>query len=235
MRQFLSTLIVSLFNLVITLPGLLYYFSIAAYYRHCLSTPIFPFDVNRTSIVFIHGRGGAPNDMLYLAQYDPFLSDKYNIILANLENTRSTSIQEDSNNLERQLAHVTGDIILVGLSKGGLVGAHYSTRDVRVKKLITISSPLHGTQLADYHYSDHVRENLGYKSQTITDIVQKVMDNVGCEYYHIVPQCDHVIVPTGSAYYKHVEPSHVFYYKGLASHMGVQLQPACAQQILAWL
>lgn len=230
----INTLFISLLHLAVTLPGLLYFTCIAFYYRFIRDTPQFPFDPKKDTVVFIHGRGGSPNDMIYLATFDPFLSDKYNIILASLPNTRSTSIETDSDNLHTQLEHVNTKIILIGLSKGGLIAAHYTTRNKQVIKLITISSPLEGTCVADLSPTHIVKTELSHNN-TLVNRISNDIANSKCATFHIVPVWDHVIIPQDSAYYKHTPQDNIFHYDGYCSHMGIQLQSKCANKIIDWI
>ena len=152
-------------------------------------------------IVFVHGRNGHSSSFTPLIKNLQKLGVQKSMISVNLGPTATTSVKDDSATLHRLLEGIEPNIILVGLSKGGLVVSDYvaSYPSRNVSKVITISSPLNGTLPADYFMTkNHIaRIELGYKSKFTQELQARLPPDV--KFFHIVPTWDHFIIPTSSA------------------------------------
>src|SRR5690606_21539807 len=142
-------------NSFITCPSLIYHTLYNKYRSHIdIDSNI---DINVGSdediiVMFVHGRNGSRSD------FDPLienirkytesntqrieLDDSFYILeTVDLGPTAHSSIDDDSNVLKQKLKdYQNSSIILVGLSKGGVVAMRYATveNDSRIKKVITI-------------------------------------------------------------------------------------------------
>lgn len=212
----------SLIHLFVTLPLTIIYVIISA------SNRIFskPDDITNISadklIVFVHGRGG------HFSNFDTLIKnmsvENYGKFRVNLGKTSYTSIREDSQNLYNQLLKSDSrEIILVGLSKGGLIVMDYLTNfsDKRISKVITISSPLKGTKIANMTPDDSIPyTELSYQSK----ICKKIEKRAAKYYdiiYHITPAWDHMIQPLDSSYYDFTPKDHVYHFTQYNGHIGI--------------
>ena len=187
------------------------------------------------TIVFLHGKGGDPCNFDFIVKYLLKNKKKYNIFVPYLGDNNTTSIEDDANTLLNRLKirNIPLDnIVLVGLSKGGLVAAYFATNFHSVNKIITISSPMLGTKMADLHWDKNVRDALGYMNKSAVDLSQTANTN---RYYHIVPKYDHVITPTEVAYYPSTPSSNIYCYSGLHSHIGVTHSTDICDKIISWI
>jgi pimeloyl-ACP methyl ester carboxylesterase len=161
----------------------------------------------------------------------------YKIRMVNIGNTRNTSIDTDVIRLEEELKmYPMCEIILIGLSKGGVVGARYAmtVQDERIKKVITISSPLRGTWITKVLSKNSViHKELGYGSELVRNMNN--VEKFPVSIYHIVPRWDHLIIPTRSAAYSSTDPNNIYYYTGFYNHMGITHSVDVANAITKWL
>lgn len=191
---------------------------------------------DKNVVVFIHGRNGHYNDFKYLINNINSLNqltDLYILRTVDLGNTGYTSIDEDVFTLQNKLnIYNNCNITLVGHSKGGVIGLRYMTKknDARIKKIITISSPLKGTLSASlFPLSSPVRTALGFNNKISQEIENDIVDFNSI--YHIVPTWDHLIIPTSSAKYNNTPESNIYYYKDSYSHGTLQYSLEIAQVI----
>jgi len=188
-------------------------------------------------VVFVHGRNGHPSNFNPLIENLKKLGITQSMISINLGATGNTSVITDSgtlHNLLRKFIH--RKIILVGLSKGGLVVLDYivSYQATNISAVITISSPLNGTLIADYLLpKTHIaRIELGYQSSFVQGLQSNLPSNI--PIFHIVPTWDQMIIPTSSAFIN--KPNHkVKYYTGFISHVGIPYAQDVAQFIADWI
>jgi len=188
------------------------------------------------TVVFIHGKGGNPCHFDFIVEnFIMRYKDKYNIFVPYLGNNNHSSIEDDANILLNRLYArdiSLNNLILVGLSKGGLVASYFATNFNSVEKIITISSPMMGTKMADLHWNKNVRSALGYMNEEVVALSQTANMN---RYYHIVPKYDHVINPIESSYYSSTSNNNIYYYEGLHSHIGVTHSSDICDKILSWI
>jgi len=156
--------------------------------------------------------------------------------LINLGNMRDTSLDEDIKKLRTALGgYPDTKIIIVGLSKGGLVALKYITSfdDPRIKKIITISSPLQGTQIASiFPHHSLIYKELSFNNGLITELLSKP---IKIPLYHIVPQWDHIIIPGTAARHPRTPDENVYIYKGYNGHIGITHSLEVAAVINQWL
>ena len=188
------------------------------------------------TVVFIHGKGGNPCNFDFIVEnFIKKYKDKYNIFVPYLGDNNNTSIEDDANKLLNRLYArdiSLNNLILVGLSKGGLIAAYFATNFNSVEKIITISSPMMGTKMADLHWDKNVRNALGYMNSAAVELSQTANIN---RFYHIVPKYDHVINPIESTYYSSTSNNNIYYYEGLHSHIGVTHSSDICNKILSWI
>lgn len=251
--QNLNTIITVCVNSIITCPSLIYHTLYNKYRSHVYANS--NVDVNIGSneeiiVMFIHGRNGSRTD------FDPLienikkytdsntqkvkLDDNFYILdTVDLGPTAHSSIDDDSNVLKQKLENYhNSSIILVGLSKGGVVAMRYATaeNDSRIKKVITISSPVKGTMVASLFPSDSsVCMNLGFQCPIVKQIndmrIQKQIKT-----YHIVPKWDQLIIPSHCAKYDDVPDSQIYYYDGCKySHSGIGYSEDVCLHIIDWI
>lgn len=92
-------------------------------------------------------------------------------------------------------------LILIGHSMGGLVGSLYATRfapEGKVKKVITIGSPLEGTVAAKIGIGPPARE-MERNSKFIQDLQKAVKSEQTIRFYHIASKTDQLVIPYRSA------------------------------------
>lgn len=224
-------------HIIITLPSIVYHGIIHTYNRLMVgSSEIFIKNSESKTLVFLHGKGGDPCNFDFIVRYLlSKIGTKYNIYVPYLGDTNTSSIDEDANTLLNKLNNrciSLDNLILIGLSKGGLIASYFAANYHSVDKIITISSPMMGTKMADLHWDKKVRDALGFMNNSAVELSQKVITN---QYYHIVPTYDHVITPIESSYYITTPPENIYYYEGLHSHIGVTHSPDICDKILSWI
>lgn len=231
-----------LLHLIVTLPGTVYYGFVQLYNRlnsiNAMHIVYYPQQQHNLDIImFVHGRNGHSSNFDPLIKNLEKLGVTHQMISINLGRNGATSVLEDTlilHNLVKEFEN--RNIILVGMSKGGLVVLNYiaSYPSNNISKVITIASPLNGTMIADYLLpSTHIsRIEFGWQSLFTQNLKEKLPYNI--PIYHIVPDWDHMIIPNYSAY--HVGPNHKRkYYSGLKGHIGIVYAQEVAQYIADWI
>lgn len=102
-----------------------------------------------------------------------------------------------------EIAKDTGreDLILIGHSMGGLVGAWYATKLAKentVTDLITIASPLEGTPMARIGIGANARE-MSPNSEFINNLQEAIKQNQLIRFHHIATCRDQLVLPGTSA------------------------------------
>jgi len=200
---------------------------------------------NKNVVVFVHGRNANPSQFAGVIK---ILADKsetfvvngieYYLRAANLGKTAYSSLETDAKSLYDDMRALRDcNITLVGVSKGGLVAMNYATsyQDPRIKKVITISSPLQGTHITKlWSWTSHVcipkwissvvpqgwltiENDMGYHNPKVLEIMSKAK-NLTIPLFHVVPTYDHVIIPTSSAFYTFTPTKNILFYKGYDNH-----------------
>lgn len=187
-------------------------------------------------VVFVHGSYGYPSDMTPLTNNLTSLTN-VNLRLVNLGPTADTLIQQDVLSLEKELEpYINCNIILVGLSKGGVTVATYFLlmNDKRIKKAITISSPVMGTDVAlAFPTESNTYKGLG-SGNSLAMLVNEQATNKAI--YHVVPTYDHLIIPTTNAYYPNTNPNNIYHYTSArVGHSGICYDLNVANQIAEWI
>lgn len=185
-------------------------------------------------ILCIHGWKGHPSDFHNLIEkLQPYTN--YKFLTPYLEDNNH-SILEDTeviNNYLKPFIPQINNIILIGLSRGGVVALKFNLlyyNTITIEKVITVSSPLNGTYVANnYPFCKNARRDLSYKSL----LTQEIRESSKClPIYSIVPTFDHMIIPTESAYYPHCK---TYFYIGKYSHSGILYAPEVINQIKEWV
>lgn len=237
-HQMMSVIFTALLHLTVTLPSFIYHGSLNLYNRIITPYPIKTNLYDANVVIFVHGRGGHYSDfksLIYNIKILGTYSSNY-LRVVDLGNTRNTSIDDDANKLKEELEiYKNCNICLVGLSKGGVVVMRYITtiKDNRIRKVITISSPLMGTKLASLLPKNSITyKELSYDSKLTQEIASNKFLIPIC---HIVPKWDHVIIPSSSAAYLNTYPGNIYYYKGFYNHVGIVHDKEIAKIIAKWI
>lgn len=259
-------------NFLLTLPSIIYHGSksLIEKFKHNKKDDIVYNTVETENLILlIHGYHGHPcnfnplvNNLMNISSqsnvqdYSDLLTN-WNIRAVNLNqfnNYDENTVQNEAR-LVLNYLEVTAfkNVILIGLSKGGLVcSCAYGQHDPEkhcIKKVITISSPLNGTRSCDLYLPkildyingnlDSVRNDLGYSSSTSSNTLNALLNgsniNKDC-IYHIVPEYDHMIYPSDSAMYSFVKEDNIFRYtKTTYSHIGIPFNLEIAEKIFNWI
>ena len=230
-------LIVAFIHLLITSPSLIYHKFYDIYYRLTANALCQTVLKDKKVVVFVHGRGGHYSNFIPLINNLKYkIPQDYHLKPICLGNNKHTSVDDDVYNLQIALQlYPDCEITLIGLSKGGVVILRYITtiKDSRIKKAITISSPLMGTRMTQLLSSESItNKELGFRSELSKDLE---MSNINVPIYHVVPRWDHVINPTSSAAYPNTPQSNIYYYNGTYSHTGIIYSNDVANTIASWL
>ncbi len=112
--------------------------------------------------------------------------------------------------------------------------------DKRIKKVVTISSPLKGTFVASLlPQTSILAKNFGYNCEIVQQINadrKNVKLNHKVQIYHIVASWDQLIIPSHCAKYDDTPDDNIYHYKGcIYSHGGITHSICVAQSIVKWL
>jgi triacylglycerol lipase len=156
-----------------------------------------------TPILFVHGYLGSSSHWTYhwnrleKAGCGPMYAVNLGYPFKSIED--HSKIVE---NVHKEIISATGktDLILVGHSMGGIVGAWYAThcRFGRVRQVYSIGSPLDGTKMAFLGVGDCCKQ-MRYKSEFIKSLNEKMKAAVDTKFFHVGSQADMIIRPAESA------------------------------------
>ncbi len=232
----LSILSIVFHHALMTSPSLIYHSLLLLYYRYSTSSPIYSIIYNKKILAFVHGRTGHHSNFLPLISNLSSRLIEYDMRPIDLGWNFNFSIDEEVSRMQYILSScIDCEISLVGLSKGGLTSLRYLsiTKDKRIKKIITVSSPLMGTKITELICSNSItHKELGYESE-LTQELSKYQ--FGIPIYHIVPKWDYAIIPTTTSYYPSTSPSNIYYYDGYYSHAGIVFDPKISTIITDWI
>lgn len=232
-------------HFMVTLPSNIYHKLMDTYHRYVIvdydKTPL----IGEKVVIFVHGRNGHHADLTPLAHnlniiinHVPINSLKnIHFRFVHLGSTGDTLIEEDVIMLKNQLEpYQHCDITLVGLSKGGATVATYylTMNDYRINKVITISSPIMGTDVASAFDTD----TNTYKALSSDNSLSLLMNIKAKDknIYHIVPRWDHLIIPNTNAKYPNTDREHIYYYNQFShGHSGICYDIIVAYKIAEWL
>lgn len=185
-------------------------------------------------ILFIHGRGGSSSCFKKMA-------DEINKN-GEFKDWNMIAIQYEKNSLKDQEKYV-GDwieksgydeIIVIGLSKGGLLAVNLSLKFESIKKIITISSPLYGTFTANYFLSKKNKEykDLSYSSELHKELEHDFSEK-NIEMFHIIPKKDFFIYPSSSSFYRKTPPNNIF--ETDCDHIGLPFNDIVCKKVKSWI
>jgi len=247
-------------NFILTLPSIVYHGAINIYlkFSHDKKDNLIFNEVDtKNLILLVHGFHGHPCNFVPLVNnmitHDTSIKNKWNIIAINLnqfDNYRDNTVNNEANIVINFLENSAYDnVILVGLSKGGLVCTTvYSMNIKKIIKVITLSSPLMGTKSCDLFLpktldvlggnNDNIRHDLNYLSSTsLTTLNTLVSNNLNCNnIYHVIPKYDHMIYPSSSAKYDFAKKENVYEYDTyFSSHIGVTFDKKISIKMIEWI
>jgi hypothetical protein len=207
-------------------------------------------------IITVHGRNGWYTDFELLLQtiiennfatyneefgYLKLNHVNYYLRSIILDKNSHTSLDDDVATLTEQIKDYTDcNIILIGHSKGGLVASRYVALidDSRIKKVITISSPLKGTKVLDLTFNllgSTVYDTYSFNNKTAVETGNLLCDKI-VDFYHVVPSFDHLIVPSVASQYKNTPQDNIYnYHCSDYSHAGILASPDVVKQVLEWV
>jgi len=257
-----STILTFITHSIATGPSLIHHSVKTAYDRYyATSIPNFLPLSNQNVILFVHGRNGRHTDFNPLIDniqkifvVRKFSIDNYDIDCILTTSTRNyhlrtidlgptahTTIDQDAKTLSAHINKVYQNcyITLVGLSKGGVTVMRYLTNNNSdnniIQNVITISSPLRGTMIADL-LGGSVAENLGNANPILRQIEEKSKKIQKTKIHHIVPTWDQLIIPASNARYENTPDSQIYHYQGMRySHSGIAYCPDVARKIVEWV
>jgi len=185
-------------------------------------------------VLFIPGRGGS-------ASCFKLMTEKI-LKQGQFNDWNMVAIQVEKNSLSDQEKYVSNwieqsgydEIIVVGLSKGGLLAVNLALKHKCIKKVITICSPLHGTFAANYFLSKNNKEyeDLRYSSSVHEELERDIATS-DVEIYHIIPQKDYFIYPSTSSFYKKTSPQKIFEIN--SDHIGLPFNHKVCDKIVEWI
>lgn len=163
--------------------------------------------VNDIPVLFIHGFLGSSNNWIYFKRRLEEVGHE-NIFTINLGNPL-LSIKEYALKVREKVKEIqtlTGrnDIMLVCHSMGGLVAReflyHNPVDTVRVRKIITLGTPLAGTKIAKLaSWISKAAKEMVPDSEMIRELRNKAMLDKSTHYQHVGSKVDCVILPRQSA------------------------------------
>lgn len=106
----------------------------------------------------------------------------------------------------------------------------------KVKQLITIASPLKGTDVAFYAPCATTRKELSSNNAMVVDMatsLKKYSDTL--TIHHIVNKFDHLIIPNDHAMYNFTSKSNIYNHDTYTSHGVIQYDPKVMHQISQWI
>ncbi len=248
-------------NLILTLPSIIYHgsVSIVERFRHNSAEDII-FNVTDTNnlILLIHGYHGLPCNFVPLIDnilsINTNIKNQWNIVAVSLNKFKDYGQNTIENETDIILKYLNDNskydnVILIGLSKGGLVCSNvYTKYSDKINRVITISSPLKGTKSCDIFVPkfldkicgnlDNMRQDLGYESDISLDICHKIFEcpDSNLKFYHIVTKYDHMVYPSHSSQYDLTIEKNIYRYDGMIySHVGLPFSKKIAQQIVNWI
>lgn len=166
----------------------------------------------RTPILLVHG---------YLHNSSAWIFFKNRINAAGIEDvytinlgTPFGSIEHHARTIEKKLKEIAevsqrDDIILIGHSMGGLASAYYATHLAepgKVKKVITLGAPLHGSKLGYFGFH-HVAKQMRTGSEFTMSFLRRMKNSKHIKFYHIGSHYDILVVPHSSCFV-HGEVNH---------------------------
>lgn len=226
--------LVALKKLLITGPSLIINLPHKIYYRFQSNKYPTIYTTQENILVMVHGRNGNPNDFLPLI--NNINTTHYFMTTLDLGENGESSIEEDANKIKNLISiYNHKNITLIGLSKGGLSVLYYymTFNDYRIKKIITISSPLQGTYVTEFLPKDTVT----YKELRHGSDISKQINlyDFDIPIYHIVPNYDYLIIPAASSTLISTSNDYVFYDQGYHSHNDITYSIDVSGIISKWI
>jgi len=231
-KIFLSHIPKTLYNILFSLYYKIFYRNIEIGYDY--KGLIFNKSHFNKLILFIHGRGGSASCFKMMST--KMLEKK------EFKDWNMVAIQSQKTSLADQEKFVSSwieksgydEIVIVGLSKGGLLGINLALNHESIKKVITICSPLHGTIAANYFLSKKNKEynDLKYCS-ALHDDLEREISNKDVEIFHFIPRKDYFIYPNSSSFYEKTSPLKIFEVN--SDHIGLPFNEKVCEKVSEWI
>lgn len=160
---------------------------------------------NQQPILLVHGYLGSSSDWTYLHYRlkNAGLSSIFSINLGSVNQTIDGDYAQKVKQKVEEIAQITGrnDITLIGHSMGGIVSSFYAENLApkgTVTDVITLGSPLHGTQVAKIGLGKCAKQ-MECSSKLLQELHEKIYDSEYTRYYNFASNADEIIIPNKSA------------------------------------
>jgi triacylglycerol esterase/lipase EstA (alpha/beta hydrolase family) len=198
-------------------------------------------DPEREAVLLIHGLNASSSDWYLLApEMRQAGLEVYTIDLAYFfpKNGYEKSVQKILKKAN-QILQTHDTLSIVGHSLGGVAALDTVNRlDGRVKKLITVNSPLNGTTMSNRvtnlvlpRHLSHVFKCNGPFCQNLLSEAQKSQQK-GVKTYHIATENDHLVPGVKTCFLPHFEAGLVIHGSG---HLSTLNEPLVRRQLIEWL
>jgi len=162
-------------------------------------------DANETPTICVHGFGGCSTDF---ARIKSELELK-NVFVTNLDSSLVSTIDQHARKVADFVEEVLKcvgrrDVNLIGHSMGGVVIRHslqYYAKDITIKKVITLGSPLNGAQRANWgRFFSRSAKDLVPGCAFLRDHASKAGDDDQTQYFHLAAERDATVFPRETAW-----------------------------------
>lgn len=126
------------------------------------------------------------------------------------------------------------ELILIGHSMGGLVSAYYAENispPQKVRCIVTIGSPLHGTQMTAFGFGQCIFEMA--PNSTFSQNLRKKIKDSSIPYHFVASRSDNIVIPWESALLDEEHKSSlVLQHHG---HLRLLISPKVIRQVAIWV
>lgn len=184
-------------------------------------------------VVFVHGLAGHPASfnalrarLRRIGVWNPFLTPDLG--------GSGAAVDDDVGRLACAIDQHCGraaPVVLVGLSRGGLLAARYAAQHPdRVRAVITIAAPMQGTRTVPPLAWRGVAD-LRWRGE----LARATERDTRAPVFHVVPRFDHLIQPVEAARWPSTPDARVYRHTGFASHFGLADRVDVAFRVAGWI
>jgi triacylglycerol lipase len=189
---------------------------------------------HQTAVLLIHGfMGGSSNwDYIHYRLNEAKCGPIYTINLMNpFDSIMNYAVQVQKKIEAIKKRTGCNEVILIGFSMGGLVGAYYAAylaSQNDKKEIITIGTPHHGTKLALIGFCPCVKE-FQFESNFLQELNEKLSKDSSISFYNIFSIADQMVLPNRSAQLELGTPHYIFQDIG---HISLLFSDRVADQLI---